>query len=125
MPDAAGNDESLLTEQEQVEEEEEEVEEVAAPPNVAPKKRSLRGNSNANRALYAQFIKLDERLISPSTGIASRHWICVCSYYKIHFDTVVARAPSFLPLPPKNINRTKRDFENHLKFFLYYNNQCK
>ena len=53
MSDAAGNDESLLTEQEQVEEEEEEVEEVAAPQNVAPKKRSIRGESNANRALYA------------------------------------------------------------------------
>ena len=108
-----------------MEDEEEEVEEVAPPPTVAPKKRSLRGDSNANRALYAQFIKLDERLISPSTCIASRHWICVCSYCKIHFDTVVARAPSFLPLPPKKITRTKRDFENHLKFCLYYNNQCK
>ena len=108
MSDAAGNDESLLTEQEQVKEEEEEVEEVAAPPTVAPKKRSLREDSNANRALYAQFIKLYERLLSPSTGITSRHWLCVCSYCKIHFDTVVVRSPSFLPFPPKKITRTKR-----------------
>ena len=119
MSDAAGNDEILLTEQEQVEEEEEELEEVASPPTVATKKRSICGNSNANRALYAQFIKLDERLISPSTGIVSSNWLCVCSYCKIHFDTVVARAPSLLPLPPKKITRTKRDCENHLKFCLY------
>ena len=123
MSDAAGNDESLLTDQEQVEEEE--VEDVAAPPTVAPKKSSLRGDSNANRSLYTQFFKLDERLISPSTGIASRHWLCVCSYCKIHFDAVVARAPSFLPFPPKKITRTNRDCDNHLKLFLYYNNQCK
>ena len=124
MSDAAGNDASLLTEQEHVEEEEE-VEELASPPTVAPKKCSLCGDSNSNRALYAQFIKLYERLISHSTGIASRHWPCVCSYCKIHFDTVVVRATSFLTFPPKKITRTKRDCENHLKFCLYYNHQCK
>ena len=86
MSDAAGNDESLLTDQEQVEEEEEELEEVASPPTVATKKRSICGDSNSNRNLYAQFIKLDERLISPSTGIAIRHWLCVCSYFKIHLE---------------------------------------
>ena len=64
MSDAAGNDESLLTDQEQVEEEEEEVEEVAAPLTVAPKNVSTYPQANAHYFATREYVRKDKFTMS-------------------------------------------------------------
>ena len=47
-------------------------------------KRLKRGTSPANEAIFLEFIKLDEKLLT-SKGQPTSHWICVCSFCKATF----------------------------------------
>ena len=85
-------------------------------------KRLKRGTSPGNEAIFLEFIKLDEKLIT-SKGLSTSHWVCVCSFCKKHFDAALVKRPLIPLLPPKNITRTKRDCENHLKLCDHYKSQ--